>query len=159
MIYCSGGLLRYRTQLMKNGDIAYRMLVSEEKRNQILQRMFGNPGWFARLRKTSFLHWLSNEEDIDETLLLYLVSMADIEITQLSVIDLLRPFLGKSEEWDKRLTGIVSRIQNWRTVQAVEFFEQVISRSSQLNQLDIYHIGLVSKAFPNGRCTFVTIPS
>jgi hypothetical protein len=71
-----------------------------------------------------------------------------LETTQPAVIDLLRPYLGNSKEWDKRLTWIVSRIQNWYTINAVEFYEQVIYQTSQLNQHDIYQIGLASKAFP-----------
>jgi hypothetical protein len=128
--------------------IVRRMLLSKEKRSPIIQRMYGNPGWFARLQNTFVPIWFSNEQNIDELLLPYLISIAEIETTQARVIDLLRPYLGKSKEWDKRLTWIVSRIQNWRTIYAVDFFEQVICRTLQLNQLDIYHIGLVSKAFP-----------
>jgi hypothetical protein len=145
-------LLRWFASLPNPTDeewhIAQHMLISKEQRNPILQRMFGNPGWFERLQNTFLPQWLSNEKAIDETILLYLVSIADIEVTQPSAINLLRPFLGKSEEWDKRLIWIVSRIRNWHSHHSVDFYEQVNYRMPLLNRQDIYQIGLVSKAFP-----------
>ncbi len=75
------------------------------------------------MAEKSFLpNWLiRNEETINDTLLYYLVSIGEINTTQLGVIELLKPYVGKNEEWDKRLTNIVSQIQHWHSADAVEF--------------------------------------
>lgn len=128
--------------------IARRMLLSPATRFRTLQSMFGNPGWFARLYSAVLPHWLESEKTIDDTFLYYLVSLGEINSTQLGVIELLKPYLAKNEEWDKKLIYIVSRIQHWHSVDAVEFYEQVIYRIPSTNKHDIYQIGLLAKAFP-----------
>jgi len=128
--------------------MARRMLLNPATRVRILQSMFGNPGWFVMLNNALLPHWLESEEAIDDTILYYLVSLGEINSTQLGVIALLKPYLGKNEEWDKRLSFIVSRIQHWHSVDAVEFYEQVIYRISSINNHDIYQSSLLAKAFP-----------
>jgi hypothetical protein len=128
--------------------IARRMLLNPTTRVRILQSMFGNPGWWARLSSSLLPNWLTNEESINDTIIYYLVSMGDLNTTQLGVIELLKPYLGKNEEWDKRLSHFVSRIQHWHSADAVEFYEQVIYRIPSINNHDVYKIGLLAKAFP-----------
>lgn len=128
--------------------MARRMLLTATTRIRILQSMFGNPGWFARLNSALLPHWLESEETIDDTILYYLVSLGEINSTQLGVIELLKPYLGKNEEWDKRLTYIVTRIQHWHSVNAVEFYEHVIYRIPSINKHDVYQVGVLAKAFP-----------
>jgi hypothetical protein len=145
-------LLRWFGSLPNPSDdewlIARRMFPIPEKRAQILERMFGNPGWFVRLQNTFLPSWLSHEEMVDELILPYLISLVDIEITQAKVIEIISPFLGRSEQWDKRLLRVVSLIRNWQTKQAIDFYEQVFYKQSLHNQFDYYEVVVISKAFP-----------
>jgi len=129
-------------------SIAHRKLLTPATRNQILQSMFGNPGWFEWLCKTILPNWLKKEESINNTVLDYLISMGDIDSTQMGVIGLLKPYLEKNEEWTKWLNYIFSHIQNWHFADAVEFYEQVIYRISAFNNYSFYQIGSLAKAFP-----------
>ena len=112
--------------------IARRMLVSEERCSLLVRRMFGNPEWFERLRKTLIPTWLSKEVDVEGLVIPYLISLADKEATQLSAIDLLRPFIGKNETWNKRLFQFVFGIQDWYSIEAAEFYEQVIFQTKRI---------------------------
>lgn len=129
-------------------NVARRMLLNPETKGRVLQCMFGNPGWFVWLQKTFLPNWLINEETTNDTLLYYLISIGEINTTQMGVIELLKPYLGKNEDWDKRLAYIVSRIQHWHSADAVEFYEQVICSIPEINKRDVYQIGLLAKAFP-----------
>lgn len=129
-------------------NVARRMLLNPVTKGRVLQSMFGNPGWFVWLQKNFLPNWLLNEETINDTLLYYLISIGEINTTQMGVIELLKPYIGKNEEWDKRLANIVSRVQHWQSADAVEFYEQVIYRIPEINKHDIYQIGLLVKAFP-----------
>jgi hypothetical protein len=129
-------------------NIAHRMLLDPVTKGRVLQSMFGNPGWFVWLQKNFLPNWLINEETINDTLLYYLISIWEIKTTQMRVIELLKPYIGKNEEWDKRLAYIVSHVQHWQSADAVDFYEQVIYRIPEINKHDIYQIGLLAKAFP-----------
>jgi Cdc6-like AAA superfamily ATPase len=146
-------LLRWFGSLPNPSDgewlIARRMFLISEKRAQILERMFGNPGWFARLQNTLLPSWLSHEEMVDGLLLPYLTSIINIEITQAKVIEVLNPFLGKSEQWDERLLWAIPRIRNWYAIQAIEMYEQMVYKTFSLNKLDLYQLGIISKASPS----------
>lgn len=129
-------------------DVARKMLLNSVTKERVLQSIFGNPAWFVWLQKNFLPNWLKNEETINDTLLHYLISMGEINATQMGVIELLKPYIGKSEEWDKQLFNIVSNVQHWQSTDAVEFYEQVIYRIPKINKHDIYQIGLLAKAFP-----------
>ena len=127
--------------------IAQRLLIVPEKKPYVLKSMFGNSGWFARLRSTFLPNWL-NEQVIDDSLLFYIVSVGELSDIQLDVFTLLKPFVGKNEDWNNRLVRIVSQIRKWHSCEAVEFFQQVILHLSNLNRIDVYQIGEISKLFP-----------
>ena len=115
--------------------IVQRMLIAPEKKPYVLKSMFGNSGWFARLRSTFLPNWL-NEQVIDDTLLSYIISVGELSDIQLDVFALLKPFVGKNEDWNNRLLRIVSQIRKWHSCEAVEFYQQVISLLPNLNRID-----------------------
>jgi hypothetical protein len=127
--------------------IAQRMLITAEKRMRILQSMWGNSDWFLRLRSTLLPNWLG-EEVISNSLLFYLVSVAELSETQLEICNLLRPYLYKSEDWNTRLEWIVTRIRKWHSYEAVDFYSQIIFHISTIDQIIIYQISEVSMDFP-----------
>jgi hypothetical protein len=127
--------------------IAQRMLIAPENRPHVLQSMSGNSGWFACLRSTFLPNWL-NAQVIDDSLLFYIISVSEINDIQLDVFTLLKPFVGKNEDWNNRLVRIVSQIRKWHSCEAVEFYQQVILNMSNLNRIDVYQIGEISKLFP-----------
>lgn len=127
--------------------LAQRMLIVPEKKFYVLKSMFGNSGWFARLRSIFLPNWL-NEQGIDDSLVFYIVSVGELSDIQLDVFTLLKPFVGKNEDWNNRLVRIVSQIRKWHSCEAIEFYQQVIMHLSNLNRIDVYQIGEISKLFP-----------
>ena len=105
--------------------LARRMIVDAEIRHRVLVAMQGNPGWFAHMRGGQIQDMLTeNDEVLDVEIIPYLTSMIDVE--QVAVIELVRPFAGRSERWDRRLRLMLTRISDWHTYEAVQLFERTL---------------------------------
>jgi hypothetical protein len=107
--------------------IARRILVSPVLRPALLSAMQGNVGWFNRLRAEAIPGML-NESDqaLDTEIIPYLSSL--LEVSQSDVINLMRPFLGKSDPWNRRLWWLLDRIRNWQATEAMDLFENLFQQ-------------------------------
>lgn len=123
-------LLGWFGSLRAPGDdewlLARRLLIEPELRPRLLTAMQGNPEWFARLVAEGKLRELLAEQDqvLDTEVFPYLSSMAELE--QSTVIEIIEPFLGRSEHWDLRIRWVLDRIREWNSVNAVILLGRII---------------------------------
>ena len=126
--------------------LANRLLLNPQKRVQLITRMYGNPGWFNRLVGTLTPTWLEEDDELDNLVIPYLESMS--ETAQAQVIEILRPYLGRSDKWDNRLANVLFRIRKWQTKEAIDLFEQITYRLPNFNQFGLYEMARVVEADP-----------
>jgi hypothetical protein len=126
--------------------LANRLLLNPQKRVQLITRMYGNSGWFNRLGDTLIPTWLEEEDELDNLVIPYLESMS--EIAQAQVIEILRPYLGRSDKWDNRLANVLFRIRKWHTGEAIDLFEQITYRLPKFNQYGLHELAKVAEADP-----------
>jgi hypothetical protein len=136
--------------------LARRMIVDAEIRHRVLVAMQGNPGWFAHMRGGQIQDMLTeNDEVLDVEIIPYLTSMIDVE--QAAVIELVRPFAGRSERWDRRLRLMLTRISDWHTYEAVQLFERTLRETPTSNLGRVYELHEVVKAFPQEGCRLIRL--
>lgn len=105
--------------------IARRLLLSPIIRPRLLGVIQGNLGWFARLNGKPIQELLAQDDQILDTQIIpYLASMLDS--AQVEVISLIQPYKGRSDRWNNRLIWMLARIRSWRTLEAAEFFEEML---------------------------------
>jgi hypothetical protein len=133
--------------------LAQRMLIDPAKGRRLLGAMYGNTGWFNRLRDALLPSWLLSEEEVDSQIIPYLSSMA--EVAQAQVVELVRPYVGRSDEWDNRINRIVSGIRHWHSTEAIELFEQCFYRSLSRGHVGSFQLGMVAHADPRTGCRLI----
>src|SRR5205085_12014867 len=91
--------------------IARRMLADPKRRAGVLGATQGNIGWFNRLKET-LEHSLATQPDeaLDQETVPFLSSMLDA--AQAEVITMLRPYRGRSEQWDRRIRRLIRGVRN-----------------------------------------------
>lgn len=127
--------------------ITQRILFDENKQSQILRAMHGNSAWFDLLYKSLLPTWVSQETNILDTQTIpYLESMA--EVKQEKIATLLKPYLGKNDEWLERIYRVLSKIRKWTSIEAIKLYEGLIYKFPSLCQAPMYEIGIVAQAHP-----------
>ncbi|MGB5050439.1 MAG: hypothetical protein WBO46_15955 [Caldilineaceae bacterium] len=133
--------------------IASQILGSDTKRWQMLDTMYGNVGWFARLCPR-IEEWLSsgNEAEINRALS-YLTSL--VEIAQAETVAILRPYIERGDEWCQRIRTVLSRIQSWHTEDAIKLYEKIIYKQPVLNQHTLWQLEDIADASPQAGCRII----
>lgn len=136
--------------------LARRMLVNPVRRPRMLWAAQGNVGWFNRFKETLEQSFISqDDETLDRETVPFLYSM--IEVAQAEVISMLRPYRGKSEQWDRRIRYLIQSIRNWKTDEAVALFEEIL-KDVPVNELKHYYqLDDVAKARPQAGCRLIRV--
>jgi len=114
--------------------VLMQQFLSDAKiRPALVNAVNGNVGWFLKLKEPFLKKWLLNDDTTDGLAIPYLISM--LGISQLDVIGIVRPFLGKTEKWDARIAAILSRIRTWDTSEAIDLYEHHFMRWPSYNRL------------------------
>jgi len=132
-------------------SLARRMLLSEDSRPMILGGMRGNAIWLERLSENLLPDLLRDTDAVvDGDVLPYLVSV--IDSAQEQVVEAVRPFYGSSQRWRQRVRWMLGRITDWKTLTAVELFEQVFEEDQETDTMLEHDIQHIAAAFPRKGC-------
>lgn len=136
--------------------IARRMLINPGRRARVLSVMQGNPGWFTRL-KSGLEQNLAREDErtLDTETIPYLYSMLDL--SQAEAVSMLRPYSGRSEQWDRRLRRAVRSIRDWKTNEAIELFEEVFRRVPASELKRYYQLDDLARVHPQAGCRLIRL--
>lgn len=115
--------------------------------------MRGNVGWFKFL-KSGFSRALESgdEAKIDNEVIPFLSFIFDRE--QKNIIEMMRPFLGRSEIWNNRIRRLFYNVKDWRT-DTIEFFEEVFRLMPETEKRDFYEINRIAKTDPKAVCRMI----
>jgi nucleoside phosphorylase len=130
--------------------ITRNLLLDADLRPKLLGAMGGNPGWFRYLKSATLQTWLGQEKIIDSLAIPYLISM--LGRAQSEVINIVRPYLGRNEQWNRRLKWMIETIREWKTPEAIELFEQVFRSLPSTEIKHFYQLDDVAKADPQAGC-------
>lgn len=137
-------------------SIAYRMLLDPVQRPRLLQVISGNRGWFVRIDGQPLQILLTQDEQtLDQQIIPYLISL--IDVAQPDVIRVTRPYLGRSEQWNQRLSWLLFRIHTWNTAEAVELLEQLIAQIPDFNFEHFYKLPELVQAYPCSGCRIIRL--
>lgn len=153
-------LLRWFGALQNPTDdewvVARRMFIDPAMRPRLLAAMYGNPSWFARLDGKPIQELLAQDDQtLDAQVIPYLASM--LEVAQAEVINIVHPYMGRSEQWNNRLAGILSRIRKWYAVEAVDLFEKMLRMMPALDLSRIYELDNIAAAHPKAGCRLIRL--
>ena len=138
---------------VREWGLAQRMLFDVQRRPSLLMAMDGNPGWFEKLRPV-LSTWLAQDGALsDKGLAVYLASLADT--AQAELVSFLRVYSGRGLQWTEWLYGILARVRQWRSIDAVELLEQVVHSLPSVNEYVIHRVGEAAEAFPVVGCRLV----
>lgn len=131
--------------------LARRMLVDRGRRARLMGAMGGNAGWFGYLKKAMIPGLLdSDDETVDTLAVPYLTSM--LGAAQAEVFNMVSPYLGRSERWDRRLSWMLRRVREWKTPEAVALFERAFGALQPAQIKNVYQLDDVAKADPRAGC-------
>jgi hypothetical protein len=132
--------------------IAHRFLHSDEG-ERLHWCMRGNVGWFKHL-KPNFSHALKSNDDpkIDNEVFPFLNFIFDRESSE--IIEMVRPFLGRNEVWNKRIRSLFWNVKNWQG-ETLKFFEEVFKLMPEAERRDFYEINLIAKTDPKAVCRMI----
>jgi hypothetical protein len=126
--------------------IARRLLLDPLRKPRLIAAMGGNPGWFEYLKGSTLQTLLGQEEILDSTVIPYLISM--LGRAQADVINIVKPYLGRNEQWNHRLRWMLETIRDWKTPEAVELFELTFNALTPEEIKHVYQLDDVAKADP-----------
>ena len=136
-----------------------RMLRNSDLRLKFLNTAGRNEGWFGRLAEEYIPRWLREIQSnrLDDAsinaLFWFLASVADSATAQPQITAFLKPYLGRSEQWDNLLTAWVSRIRHWHSLDSIKLYEQLLLKNWNSNDsLFVYHLRDVAKQHPIEGC-------
>jgi hypothetical protein len=151
-------LLRWFGSLPEPSDdewlMARRLLADPQRRIETLNAMMGNRGWFSRLQ-ARMQDDLTKQDDVtleNETLPFLLSSL---QTAQDEIINMVRPFLGRSPAWDTRLRQVVRNIKEWKSGAATGLVEDMLARASSSEWKEFYELEEVPKANPRVGCRLI----
>ena len=135
-------------------SVAYRRLNDPATRPRLLAAMGGNIGWFAKINGGP-LHVLLAQDDqvLDTQVVPYLISM--LGVSQEDVITIARRLAAKGGPWTNRAARIASRIRDWKSAQAVEFFEQLAASPDNYLIDQTHHLHEIVKQHPRVGCRLI----
>ncbi len=133
--------------------VAQTFLHSAADGERLRRFMRGNAGWFKYL-KPGFARALESGDDakIDNEVIPFLDFIFERE--QSDIIEMMRPFLGRSEIWNKRIRRLFWNIRDWE-IETVAFFEEVFKLMTETEKLDFYEINRVAETDPKAVCRMV----
>jgi hypothetical protein len=133
--------------------ITRRLFLNPQQRARLMAAMGGNPGWFGYLKGSTLQSLLEQEELLDSLVIPYLISM--LGSAQAEVINIVRPYLGRSEKWNRRLRWMIETVREWKTPEAIELFEEEFSSLSPKEIKHFYQLDDVAKADARAGCRLV----
>jgi HEAT repeat protein len=148
------GALQHPTQ--DEWLVARRMLSHSATRPHVLAAMASNVGWFTHLRG-GFLQTLLNGEAqiVDNEALPFVASClgsAPGEVAQL-----LQPYLGRDELWDRRIRWILQRVTFWEHDALIGLHEQAL-RTWPLEELrQAFELDDLAKTTPAAGCRAIRL--
>ncbi len=131
--------------------IARRIMQNPEQKKRLMTFMSGNVGWFKYL-KPILIQALKTQDDmsLDTQTIPFLGSFADVEQSETAIM--MRPYLKKSEAWDKRVHYILTSIREWREKAAVDLFEDYFNNTSVIERTDYFEIKRIAECDPKAAC-------
>jgi hypothetical protein len=136
--------------------LARRLFRTSALRVRLLHAMNGNVGWFNRLRASVIDGMLLQDEaTLDTEVIPYLASMLDT--AQSDVIQLVRPFLGRSDRWNQRVGWMLDRIRTWTSQEAVQLFEDWFRLSPTTERMTVRQFDDIAKLSPSAGCRLIRI--
>ncbi len=135
--------------------IARRYLNSAADGERLRWFIQGNIGWFAYLRY-GLVRLLESDADarIDNEAIPFLSSVFDR--AQSEIISIVRPFLGRSEIWNKRIRRFFLNVPSWDS-ETIGFFEELFKLMPEAERRDFHEIDLVAKADAKAACRLIRI--
>jgi len=130
--------------------IARRLVSDADDRAHFLQAAGGNKGWFDLLNEEILPALLqSSDETLHDVVIRYLSTL--IQHRTETILNLLHPYLGKSEAWDSRITFCLSRLDDWRDEEALRVLCDLLRRGHTAGResLCFYHL---AQSNPAGGC-------
>jgi hypothetical protein len=117
------GALRTLTDDEK--DIARRLLSEPTDHTQFLLSASSNEDWFDALQASELLKLLQQEEEsIPDAVFWYLGSMLEERASE--VIALLRPHVGTTAGWNRRIVFCLARQSEWKSDEAIDLLCQLL---------------------------------
>ena len=130
-----------------------RLLYQATTRPLVLGAMAGNASWFARIQGQTMSDLLLLEpQEMEAETLLYLRSV--VEIAQREVAALLHPYLGMSEQWNRRIDWVLWGIKTWRDPEIVGLYESLL-RVTPLHRDMLHDIEQIAKLHPDAACRII----
>lgn len=127
--------------------IAQRLLVNSARRPLLLAAMASNPDWLMRLSGAPLQSLLAlDDESLDQHIIPYLASL--INIAQEDVVTILKPYLGQSDAWNRRVSWVLLRIRHWNIVEAVDLLENALPLVSKDYTDFLYEFHGITRVFP-----------
>jgi hypothetical protein len=81
-----------------------------------------------------------------------------IEVAQAEVIEIVQPYLGRSEHWNNRLSWILSSIRKWHTLEAVNLFEQILQvMPASVTNRHYYTASKIAIVYPKSGCRLIRL--
>lgn len=130
--------------------IARRLLLDPLQRLRLVAAMGGNYGWFGFLNGSMLQTLLGQEEILDSLVIPYLISM--LGRAQTEVIKIVKPYLGRNQQWNRRLRWMLETIRDWKTPEAIELFELTFNALTPAEIKHVYQLDDVAKADPRAGC-------
>jgi hypothetical protein len=137
--------------------IARGMIFDSARRALFFRLADGNPTWLRWLEGETLDALLeSDDEVIEQEVLPYLQSVSHDANAQVAIIRIVRPFLNKSEAWNRRLAWLMSLLKHWHVEEAVALYEELLHLRLQ-GQLEsskhlFNRLPDIAKGFPETAC-------
>lgn len=136
--------------------LARRMLVDHGRRARLIAAMGGNAGWFGYLKESTIPGLLEGDDETVDTLAVpYLISM--LGTAQAEVFNIVGPYLGRNERWNRRLMWMLQSVREWRTPEAVVLFERAFGALQPTQIKHLYQLDDVAKADPRAGCRLARV--
>ncbi len=130
--------------------IARRLMKSADYQARFLQAARGNEGWFDVLNDEVLpLLLRSGDEQLAKTATDYMSTL--IERRTDAVLARLGPYLGKNEVWDDRIAFCLSRLDNWRSEEALNMLCDLLNRGRAVGWTDMILYGM-ARSNPAAGC-------
>lgn len=136
--------------------ILRRIFIDPETRPRMLFAIRNNPDWFDRVKCKLIKELLVlDDQIINMEIVPYLISMLDIAESE--VIDLIKPYFGQNQEWNKRIGIILTKIYDWRSTNSIELLEQIIREIPEFDLNGIHWSEDMAKTYPQISCRLIRL--
>lgn len=111
----------------KELSIARRLMRTPDDRARFLGAAGGNEIWFVLLNAEILPSLLLTGDDAQLDVVIRYLG-ASIERRTVHILELLQPFLGRSDAWDTRIAFCLSRLDNWQSEEALDVLCDLLRR-------------------------------